>query len=158
MTGPVLYGDWERARRWTVAMQSPNMMDNLKPELLKLGEAVAEKVKYHIQAQDLSWTPLRKETIHRKGHSLAYLETHEYFNSIVAKVTRESAFSMDVSIWPDGTNSKSDLPLDQIGFWLEYGTPTIPARPLWRQVMLEMESLPEFRQFLDFQDVVGFGS
>jgi hypothetical protein len=141
------YGDWPhigiRVERLKGAYQQQRRAQKL---VMELGRAVAKEVTHHIKMQDLDWVPLFDRTIERKGHEKVYLETFEYFKSIRVMLTDTSRNESEASVFAAGMHPKAGLPIQYLALVLENGTATIPARPLWRPVFDNIESLPAFQR------------
>lgn len=69
------FGDWTRAGVVLQAL-STKITPAFSVQLQKDGEFILEKLKGHIDSQDLSWTPLAESTIVLKnGDDTVYVET-----------------------------------------------------------------------------------
>lgn len=135
-------GDWNRA-----GIHLRNLAVKLKPafeaQFYEDGELVLEKMKGHIEAQDLSWTPLAERTVELKGgDTTVYVETGELSNGLcvrrIKSSTKGSTIFVGASPWKrhSGGMKMSDLMI-----WLEYGTDKIPPRPLVRPTYEEVQDL-----------------
>lgn len=135
-------GDWNKA-----GIYLKNLAVKLKPtfegQLYEDGEFVLEKIRDHIDAQDLGWTPLAERTIELKGgDSTIYIETGQLKNGLVVRriksTTKGSTLYVGASPWKrhDGGMSMSDLMI-----WLEYGTDKIPPRPLIQPTFEEVKDI-----------------
>ena len=86
-----LTGDWNRA-----GVYMRNLAVKLKPafeaQLWEDGQFVLEKMKGHIDSQDLDWTPLSDRTIELKGgDTTIYVETGALKNGLVVRRIKSSA-------------------------------------------------------------------
>ena len=135
-------GDWNRA-----GLYMRNLAVKLKPafeaQLWEDGQMVFEKMREHIDSQDLSWTPLAERTIELKGgDDTIYVETGALKNGLTVRriksSTRGSTIFIGASPWKrhEGGMKMSDLMI-----WLEYGTDKIPPRPLVRPTIEDVEDI-----------------
>ena len=84
-------GDWNRA-----GLYMRNLAVKLKPafeaQLWEDGQMVLEKMRGHIDSQDLSWTPLAERTIELKGgDDTIYVETGALKNGLTVRRIKSSA-------------------------------------------------------------------
>lgn len=136
------FGDWTRAGIILQAL-SKNILPAFKFRLKEDGDYVLEKLKGHIDAQDLSWTPLAESTIALKnGDSTIYVETGFLRDNLKVRKVRSPrdgvTFFIGANAWdknPDGVK------LSDLMIWLEYGTANIPARPLIRPTLDEVDKV-----------------
>ena len=137
-----LTGDWNRA-----GVYMRNLAVKLKPafeaQLWEDGQFVLEKMKGHIDSQDLDWTPLSDRTIELKGgDTTIYVETGALKNGLVVRriksYARGSKIFVGASTWKrhEGGRKMSELMI-----WLEYGTDKIPPRPLVEPTIEEVEDI-----------------
>lgn len=137
-----LTGDWNKAG---VYMKS--LAVKLKPafeaQLWEDGQLVLEKMRGHIDNQDLSWTPLSERTIELKGgDDTIYVETGQLRNGLTVRRIKSSAKGSTIFVgaspWKrhNGGMKMSDLLI-----WLEYGTDKIPPRPLVQPTIEEVEDI-----------------
>lgn len=135
-------GDWNRA-----GLYMRNLAVKLKPafeaQLWEDGQMVLEKMRGHIDSQDLSWTPLAERTVELKGgDDTIYVETGALKNGLTVRriksTARGSTIFIGASPWKrhEGGMKMSDLMI-----WLEYGTDKIPPRPLVRPTIEEVEDI-----------------
>lgn len=135
-------GDWNRA-----GLYMRNLAVKLKPafeaQLWEDGQMVLEKMRGHIDSQDLSWTPLAERTVELKGgDDTIYVETGALKNGLTVRRIKSSARGSTIFIgaspWKrhEGGMKMSDLMI-----WLEYGTDKIPPRPLVRPTIEEVEDI-----------------
>lgn len=143
----VLYGDWGRVRVWLNKIKFLSGAGDYSEDLLALGEVIVQRLRQHIQAQDLGWLPLSPYTEARKGFSDVYLETGEFIASLKAKVVRHGRLSMELMVSPEGKHLPSGLDMAVLAQYLEYGTSRVVARPLWRPVFQEVRSLAGYEFF-----------
>ena len=116
-----LTGDWDRANSYFNKL-SAELYPAFVAQILSDGEFVVEKLKGHIDAQDLGWAPNAPNTVRLKGHSKVYVETGSLRDSIAV---REGGGEGDFSIIVGPSPS-----MNQIMVWLEGGTSRQPPRPL----------------------------
>ena len=148
-------GDWNRA-----GLYMRNLAVKLKPafeaQLWEDGQMVLEKMRGHIDSQDLSWTPLAERTIELKGgDDTIYVETGALKNGLTVRriksSDRGSTIFIGASPWKrhEGGMKMSDLMI-----WLEYGTDKIPPRPLVRPTIEEVEDIIKSHWKELFQELV----
>ena len=148
-------GDWNRA-----GLYMRNLAVKLKPafeaQLWEDGQMVLEKMRGHIDSQDLSWTPLAERTIELKGgDDTIYVETGALKNGLTVRriksSVRGSTIFIGASPWKrhEGGMKMSDLMI-----WLEYGTDKIPPRPLVRPTIEEVEDIIKSHWKELFQELV----
>jgi hypothetical protein len=148
-------GDWNRA-----GLYMRNLAVKLKPafeaQLWEDGQMVLEKMRGHIDSQDLSWTPLAERTIELKGgDDTIYVETGALKNGLTVRRIKSSARGSTIFIgaspWKrhEGGMKMSDLMI-----WLEYGTDKIPPRPLVRPTIEEVEDIIKSHWKELFQELV----
>ena len=139
-----LTGDWNRA-----GLYLKNLSVRLKPafeaQLYEDGQFVLEKMRGHIDDQDLNWTPLAERTIELKGgDDTIYVETGALRDGLTVRriksTVKGSTIFVGASPWKrhEGGMKMSDLMI-----WLEYGTDKIPPRPLVQPTIEEVESILE---------------
>lgn len=148
-------GDWNRA-----GLYMRNLAVKLKPafeaQLWEDGQMVLEKMRGHIDSQDLSWTPLAERTVELKGgDDTIYVETGALKNGLTVRriksSVRGSTIFIGASPWKrhEGGMKMSDLMI-----WLEYGTDKIPPRPLVRPTIEEVEDIIKSHWKELFQELV----
>ena len=137
-----LTGDWNKA-----GIFMKNLAVKLKPafeaQLWEDGHFILEKMRDHIDSQDLDWTPLAQRTIELKGgDDTIYVETGALRDGLVVRriksTTKGSTIFVGASPWKrhEGGMKMSDLLI-----WLEYGTDKIPPRPLVQPTIEEVEDI-----------------
>ena len=140
--GLTLTGDWNKAGAYL-----KNLSIKLKPafeaQLYEDGQFVLEKMRGHIDNQDLNWTPLSKRTVELKGgDDTIYVETGALRDGLVVRriksTVKGSTIFVGASPWKrhEGGMKMSDLLI-----WLEYGTDKIPPRPLVQPTIEEVENI-----------------
>lgn len=134
-------GDWKRA-----ALTLLNLQKGIKPAfeaiLDESGELVLKTLKGHIYSQDLCWTPLSSKTIEFKGgDSTIYIETGEFVESgLIAKKLTDSKGRYTLYVGAsDATHNSAGVSMNTLFMWLEFGTDRMPARPLLRPTIPEVE-------------------
>jgi hypothetical protein len=136
-------GDWSKV---SIALQS---LQKLRPTFIAQmqddSEFVLNKVQGHIDSQDLGWTPLADSTVALKnGDSTIYVETGFLRNNLKAQKVQSSSTSVTFYIGVDASaTTPSGESLGDIMIWLEYGTRSIPARPLIRPTFDEVKDILE---------------
>lgn len=135
-------GDWNRA-----GVYLRNLAVKLKPafeaQLYEDGEFVLQKMKDHIDNQDLSWTPLAERTIELKGgDDTIYVETGALKDGLTVRriksTTKGSTIFVGASPWK---RHPSGMKMSDLMIWLEYGTDKIPPRPLVEPTIEEVEDI-----------------
>jgi len=137
-------GDWKKA-----AILLKNLQTNLAPfmdgTLYEKGEFVLERLKEHIDRQDLMWTPLSQRTVQVKGDNRIYIETGYLRDNLVVRrlksTVKGSTIIIGASPWK--THKPSGEKMSDIMIWLEYGTQHIPPRPIIRPTFDEIKPLME---------------
>lgn len=137
-----LTGDWNRA-----GVYMKNLAVKLKPsfeaQLYEDGQFVLEKMREHIDNQDLNWTPLAERTIELKGgDGTIYVETGALRDGLVVRriksTTKGSTIFVGASPWK---RHPSGMKMSDLMIWLEYGTDKIPPRPLVEPTIEEVKDL-----------------
>lgn len=136
------FGDWTKAGVILQAL-STKLKLAFTVQLKEDGDFILEKIRGHIDSQDLSWTPLSEKTIRLKnGDTTIYVETGYLRDHIKVRKVKSAkngvTFFIGANAWdktPEGVKM-SDLMI-----WLEYGTSDIPARPLIRPTYDEVEEV-----------------
>lgn len=118
-----LFGNWKGLKKFTT-----NFDKDLKNEsrgfLNDTSQEIKEAIQTTINGQTESWTPLKPDTIEKKGSSMILKEKGDLVNSI--EVTKQS--DEVYVITPQGSHH-SGLSNSQIAIYHEYGTERIPPRP-----------------------------
>ena len=134
-------GDWNRA-----VIHLRNLAVSVRPtfeqQFYEDGEYILQKLRDHIDRQDLGWKPLAERTIALKGgDDTIYIETGELREALsvrrVKSSTKGSVIIVGASPWK--SHSASGQKLSNIMMWLEYGTDKIPPRPLIRPTYEEVQ-------------------
>ena len=135
-------GDWNKAGIFMKTL-AVRLRPAFELQLYKDGEFVLEKIKGHIESQDLNWTPLAERTIELKGgDDTIYIETGQLFNGLTVRriksTVKGSTIYVGASPWKkhEGGMSMSDLMV-----WLEYGTDKIPPRPVIQPTYEEVKDI-----------------
>jgi len=138
-----LSGDWNKA-----GLYLQNLAVKLFPAFLAQidedGEFVLEKMRGHIDNQDLGWTPLAQRTIELKGGDDTILvETGTLRNGLSVRRIKSSAKGSTIFIGasPWKGHSPSGRKLSELMIWLEYGTNKMPPRPLIQPTIEEVEDI-----------------
>lgn len=136
-------GDWSKVG---IALQS---LQKLRPtfiaQMQEDSEFVLNTIQGHIDSQDLGWTPLSEKTIELKnGDSTIYVETGFLRNNLKAQKVKSSSSGVTfyIGVDPNATTPSGEN-LGDIMIWLEYGTHSIPARPLIRPTFDEVKDILE---------------
>ena len=137
-----LTGDWNKA-----GIVLKNLSVKLKPafeaQLYEDGEFVLEKMRGHIDSQDLSWTPLSERTIELKGgDTTIYVETGELRNGLSVRRIKSSVKGSTIFVGASPWKShEGGMKMSELMIWLEYGTDKLPPRPLVRPTFEEVKDL-----------------
>lgn len=133
------FGQWAEA-----GVVLTNIATKLNPtfqaQMNEDGDMILQKMRGHIAAQDLGWTPLSDHTIELKnGNSTIYVETGYLMGNLEVRRISSSAFGATIFIGASsGKTHPSGENFSDIMMWLEYGTSRIPSRPLiqptWEEV------------------------
>ena len=106
------------------------------------GQLIVDRLKEHIEKQDLDWQPLSKYTIEKKGgDSRAYIETGWLKENLDVRrvATKPNRKRIFVGASPWKIHEPSGMKFSDLMIALEYGTEDIPARPLVRPTWEEMK-------------------
>lgn len=133
------YGDWSKAGIALRGLSQDHRLAAFKAVVDKDGEMIRQKLVGHISKQDLNWIPLAEKTVKNKGHNKVYIETGTLRNNLVARRIRApfNGYSLYIGANPWTRSAKGEK-LSTIMIYLEYGTSTIPARPLIRPTWAEV--------------------
>lgn len=137
-----LRGDWNRA-----GLYLRNLAVKLKPafeaQLWEDGNFVLEKMRGHIDNQDLAWTPLAKRTVELKGgDTTIYVETGQLKNGLTVRRIKSSVKGSTIFIGASPwKRHEGGMKMSELMIWLEYGTDKIPPRPLVQPTIEEVEDL-----------------
>ena len=129
-------GDWKKA-----GVVLRNLSVRLYPafelQLQSDGDFVLEKLRSHIDSQDLGWSPLAERTIELKGgDDTIMIDSGQFRDGLVVRRVKSSVkgstFFIGASPWKRHTNARTgeSVPFDSLMIWLEYGTDKMPPRPL----------------------------
>lgn len=137
-----LTGDWNRA-----GLYMQNLAVRLKPafeaQMWSDGQFVLEKMRGHIDSQDLGWTPLSPHTIELKGgDSTILVETGALRNGLTVRRIKSSVsgstFFIGASPWK---HHEGGMSMSQLMIWIEGGTNKMPPRPLIKPTIEEVEDI-----------------
>ncbi len=137
-----LTGDWGRALN-----HLRNLSVRLKPTFTaqfdKDGKFVLEKMRGHIDSQDLSWTPLAERTIELKGGDTTIMvETGQLKSGLEVKRVKSTANGVTFFVGAsEGKSHEGGMSMKDLLVWLEYGTDKLPPRPLVRPTAQEVEKI-----------------
>lgn len=124
-----------------------NLAVKLKPafeaQLWEDGQLVLDKMRSHIDNQDLNWTPLAERTVELKGgDDTIYIETGALQSGLVVRrvksTVKGSTLFIGASPWK---RHEGGMKMSELLIWLEYGTDKIPPRPLVQPTIEEVEDL-----------------
>jgi hypothetical protein len=135
-----LTGDWKRVGLVLQALAT-KLTPLAQARLYEDGEIILEKLRGHIDSQDLNWTPLSKRTVTLKsGDDTIYVDTGWLKENLTVRRLKSSVKGSTIFVgatpWQTHPSGKkfSDLML-----WLEYGTESTPPRPLIRPTWQEVQ-------------------
>lgn len=137
------YGAWKQAGVKLKALQA-NLFPAFKVQLEQDGQYILETLQGHIDSQDLGWTPLAESTIALKnGDDTILVETGFLRNNLKVRQIRSVKNGITFFIGADAwtTHQPSGLKMKQLMIYLEYGTRNMPARPLVRPTLKEVEPI-----------------
>lgn len=137
------FGGWTRAGIVLQALSSNKIIPAFSAQLKEDGDMILEKIRGHIDAQDLNWTPLSEHTIALKsGDETIYVETGFLKDNLKVRKVKAPKNGVTYFIGADAwTKHPSGLKFSDLMIYLEYGTANIPARPLIRPTFEELESV-----------------
>lgn len=142
----LFYGDWMKIRASLKKLDSDEAIGKAAKQMESLGRVITRKLKAHIRKQDLDWAPLSSASIQKKGFDKIYVKRGDYLRSITYDVTVENG-EVELNVYPEGDHY-SGLSMQELADYLEYGTAKMRARPLWRPVFAEVESMRPTRSLL----------
>ncbi|MMZ51273.1 hypothetical protein D1872_130080 [compost metagenome] len=125
-----LYGNWGAINVHLRNLQRANYKDKvLKP----IGELIAQRVRQNIMQQRLAFEPLVEEYLSRKiaqGYDSRILaKTETFVDAIEVKDIQSSGNSFNVIVGvKDGSEQESGISLEELSYYIEYGTDRQPAR------------------------------
>lgn len=145
------YGDWAAFDAWLLRKQNiAFVLEDLKDPAEKLAIAIQRKAREMMKSREPTWPPLSPSTVHKKGHDQPFIDTLAYYESIMYRIN-ETEDSLVILVGPEegATAEGGFYDYQYIGTQLEFGTSTIPARPLWRPLTKRIPQMPEFRTCLE---------
>jgi len=140
MMSSKLYGDWKRA-----GVVLKNLATKIAPiaqaRLYEDGEMVLEKMKGHIDAQDLNWRPLADSTIAMKnGDDTIYVQTGWLKENLSVRRLKSSVKGSTIFIGASPWKTHpSGVKFSDLMIYLEFGTVNMPPRPLIRPTFEEVK-------------------
>ena len=135
-------GDWNKA-----GLYLKNLAVRLKPafeaQLHEDGEFVLQKMRDHIDSQDLNWTPLSERTIELKGgDDTIYVETGALRDGLIVRRIKSSVKGSTIFVGASPwKHHEGGMKMSDLMIWLEYGTDKIPPRPLVQPTIEEVEDI-----------------
>lgn len=129
-------GDWDKAIRFFSNLGfdiSDSVKRATKEEADGFKRALVRAIVTQQYAGTPLWPPLKPRTRYRKkdNKNKIYMDTEKYVNSILVRVENgvySVGFRKGVTYKRKGQRT---VTIDQVARWMEYGTSTSPARPLW---------------------------
>jgi hypothetical protein len=136
------FGQWTKAGVVLQALQL-NLYPAFVAQIQEDGELILQRLLGHIEAQDLSWTPLAKSTIELKhGDTTIYVETGYLSENLEVRKIKapKNGFTLFIgaSAWK---KTEEGVKLSDLMIWLEHGTDKIPPRPLIRPTWEEVRPI-----------------
>lgn len=137
------YGEWSKAGAVLRLLSSGKILPAYTAQLKDDGELLLERMVGHIDSQDLNWTPLSDMTIRLKnGNDTIYVDTGFLKENLKVRKVRAPSNGVSYFIGADAwTTHPSGLKFSDLMIYLEYGTASIPARPLIRPTFDELEDI-----------------
>lgn len=135
-------GPWGQVQK-ILDRLSVKLYPSFQARIMESGELYLQTVLGHIDAQNLSWTPLSERTIELKGgDTTIYVETGWLYNNLaVEKIkSNKTEFAIFVGASKTKVTPKGER-FSDLMIWLEYGTDKMPPRPLLRPSWTEVEPL-----------------
>ena len=150
-----MHGDWKSAGI-TLKNIAVKLFPTFEAELYENGELVLNKMREHIESQDLNWTPLSERTIELKGgDTTIYVETGQLLEGLTVRriksTIKGSTIFVGASPWK---RHQGGMKMSDLMIWLEYGTDKIPPRPLIRPTYEEVEKVIRDHWKEIFEDLV----
>lgn len=135
-------GQWSLAEK-TLNRLAVTLFPEFQAYIDSAGELFLERVVGHIDAQDLSWTPLSQKTIEAKGgKSTILVETGFLRNNLKAMKVSSSSNTYDIFVGAlNNVQHPSGMSLSDLMIWIEYGTDKMPPRPLVRPSWEEVKGV-----------------
>jgi HK97 gp10 family phage protein len=136
-----LYGDWKRA-----GIVLKNLATRIYPvaqaRLYKDGEIILEKLKGHIENQDLNWTPLSNNTVKLKnGDDTILVQTGWLKENLSVRRLKSSSKGSTIFVGASPWKTHpSGVKFSDLMLWIEYGTENMPPRPLMRPTFEEVKA------------------
>lgn len=129
-----MYGDWERLEKALVTIDK-HLVPMAHAKMYLDGEIVLQKLRGHIEAQDLGWAPKR---IIKRTPDL-WVDTGELSSGMRTLRIALNAHSYAVFIgFLDSRSHYSGYTQAELAVLLEYGVDKAPARPLIRPTWDEL--------------------
>jgi hypothetical protein len=139
------YGDWNKLSGWLERKQKIGLvLEGLEDAAEKLAKARKKKARQKMKSLDPQWPPLSSFTTQKKGHSQPFIDSGKYYESIEEEINRTET-SLMILVGPERGITEEQYNYQYIGTLLEFGTSTIPARPLWRPLTKEVPLMLEFK-------------
>lgn len=147
-----LFGDWKKVRPKIAATQYA-LRHKARGLLYELAEKYLELVVKHIASQDFALQALALSTTRQKGTDLIFYDKGTYVKKLTSKILLERLNEFQVAAGAfESIIYKGSITMHDIAKWQEYGTDTIPARPLYTLTLKELLSkndIPKkFRRYI----------
>jgi hypothetical protein len=126
-------GDWNIAQKVLNGL-TKKLYPAFSSYVDEAGQMFIDRILYHMDAQDLNWTPLSPRTIELKGGSETILvDTGLLRNSIQAVKIQQSKSVYGIFVGAlNSVRTDTGVSLGDLMMWIEYGTDKMVARPLLR--------------------------
>lgn len=138
------FGDWTKAGQILQVLSTGKILPAFEAQIKEDGELILKTLLSHIERQDLHWTPLSPKTIEMKdGDDTIYIETGFLKDNLRVRKVKSPKNGLTYFIGADAwtKHKPSGLKFSDLMIYLEYGTHDIPARPLIRPTMIELEDI-----------------
>lgn len=148
-------GDWNKAGVYLKSIQV-KLNPMFQAQMDENGQLVLEKLQGHIDAQDLSWTPLAERTVELKhGDDTIYVESGYLRNNLSVRRIKSSVKGSTIFVGASPWKTHpSGAKLSDVMVWLEYGTDKIPPRPLVRPTYEEVKDIIQDNWTQLFKEIV----
>lgn len=136
------FGEWTKAGT-VLQILNTKLVPDFQALLYDNGNLVLQKMKDHIDQQDLGWTPLSQYTVDQKGSSKIYVETGYLRNNLKVRKVKSPKNGLTIFIGANAWDKhpENGMSLSKLLIYLEYGNSKMPPRPLVRPTWEEVQPL-----------------